>query len=179
MGIIALDLSPNNTGFMIFGGESSILHYGTLSPPPSLSRAKRIFYTKEILRVMCEVFNVREAAIEDYAYHLRSSATTFLREQGGAVKQMLLEKEVKVYKYNISVIKKFATGFGGASKSEMAAVLGDISDDEKLQLFKRASRLRRKLTSDEVDAFFIGRLHYDNVRRRLLGEQEWEFELEN
>lgn len=174
MVVISLDLGPNHTGFCIFEGEDSLAHFGTILPPKTLTKQKRIQYTVGILKVMCDVYGVQEAAIEDYAHKLRSSSVTFIREQGGAIKQMLLENKIKLDLYNISVIKKFATGGGGAAKKDMAKVLKSMADGpSREQAFRLTTKLRREVSEDVVDAWFIGRLHFDNVRRALLGEELW------
>lgn len=155
------------------------LHWGTISPPLALSPLKRIQYTAGMLRVLCRVYGINQAAIEDYAHKLRSSSVTPIREQGGAIKQMLIDEDIELFVYNISVIKKFATGFGGASKADMAATFISMSHTERNKLFNRMTRRRQVLTEHEIDAWFIGRLHYDNVRRKLMGEVEWVVECSN
>jgi len=161
MTLLSIDLAPTASGVCVFGGEDRVLHLDTILPPKALSVMGRQRYTVAVLRLLCELFEVSEVALEDYAHKLRSSAVTAIREQGGAVKQVLIDAGARIYLYNVSVIKQFATGHGGANTEAM------------LKAFRRTSRLRRTVTEHEVDAWFIGRLHYDNVRRRLLGEEEW------
>lgn len=174
--IIGLDLSPNNTGFVVLDGEASILHYGTLSPPSGLPQARRIWYSVGMISVISQVYSVQEAAVEDYAYQLRGAGNAFLIEHAGAVKQALLMLEIRVVRYNISTIKKFATGFGQADKIKMAEAL-DFS--EKVRLFRTGTGLRRKLTEHEIDAFFIARLHLENKKQVQAGDEGWPCIYEN
>jgi len=175
--VMSLDLGPNHTGFMIFWGEERIAEFGTLLPQLSLSMPKRIQYTTGILNVLCRVYGVHEVAIEDYAHKLRSASVTCIREQGGAIKNMLIESGIKVFIYNVSVIKKFATGLGRATKKDMARSFDIIGKEGKRITFRREARRKQSLfTEDEIDAWFIGQLHYDNVRRSLLGNELWSFE---
>ena len=102
--MISLDLGPNHTGFVVFWGEDRVADFGTILPQKMLPMSKRIQYTVGILRTLCQVYGIQEAAIEDYAHKLRSSSVTSLREQGCAIKQMLLEEGVTLFIYNISTI---------------------------------------------------------------------------
>lgn len=174
MVVISLDLGPNHTGFCIFAGEDRLVHFGTILPPLDLSVVRRCQYTVGILRMLCQVYDVQEAALEDYAHKLRSAAVTSLREQGGAIKQAMIDGNIKIYIYNVSVIKKFATGFGRAQKGDMARTLRKMKEPmSRDKVFRLTTHLRRVVSEDVVDAWFIGKLHFDNVRRILLDETPW------
>lgn len=169
-------MSPNATGFVVFGGEDTVLYFGTISPPSNLTTNRRIAYTVGVLNVIIRAYDVRNAVLEDYAHRLRSSATSAIREQGGAVKQMLLMSDVKIHIYNISTIKKFATGFGAATKMQMKVAFDRMTLADKNSIFRSVTKKRTDLTEHEIDAWFIGRLHYDNLRK-FSGEDKWPYRI--
>lgn len=156
--IIGLDLAPNATGAVIIGGDGKFLYWETITSPSILNPYRRIQYTQGRIRTLVEVFKIKEAAIEDYAHaqHGRGDAT--VREQGGIIKNMLIEMRIKVFLYNISTIKKFAVGDGKADKDEMK------------EAFIKLTKKRKDITEHVIDAYFIAQIHYTNHRLKLLGE---------
>jgi len=148
--IIGLDLAPNATGACILDGDGKLVYWETISSPLMLNVYRRIQYTAGYIDVICRAFDLTEAAIEDYAHAAHARGEASIREQGGVIRNRLIELGMPVFLYNISTIKKFATGDSRAGKDEMFAE------------FRKVTRKRKDITEHVVDAFFIASVHYYN-----------------
>ena len=161
--IIGLDLAPNATGVAIIGGDGEFIYWETIVAPSVLNPSRRIQYSLGRVRVLVEVFGIKEAAIEDYAFAQHGKGDATVREHGGIIRNMLLERGIKIFLYGISTIKKFATGSGGADKGAM--------NESFIKLCKK----RKDKTEHVVDAYFLAQIHFTNIRLKLLGEDLYTF----
>ena len=73
--IVSLDLAPRASGVTVFSAEDELIYWDTILPPIDLSRPKRIGYSVDVLMAICKAFEVKEAAIEDYAFGAGGTGT--------------------------------------------------------------------------------------------------------
>lgn len=169
MRIIGLDLSLTATGLAL---PDDSLETIRVKLPEHALEERRV----ERLRDLCALIDRRTrdsdmAVLEGYAYS-RSGAAHSLGELGGVVKVCLLQRGVRFVCPGSTVVKKYATGNGGAGKDRVLAAA--IKDAIRRQLPEPSG-------DDEADAYWLRRMALDHYgeeevnadRRHLLDAITW------
>lgn len=126
------------------------------------------FYTHEIERfamladkvlAILEGFNVKEVALENYAYSA-TGRVFHIAENTGILKFKLLEMGYLLHTYEPTVIKKFATGKGNAKKEQMYESFHKETGVNLVHELGSTSKKIGSPISDIVDSYFIAKFHY-------------------
>lgn len=112
---LGIDLSLTKAGFVVLSdnpGET----WRFARPPRGVDGIARIIWWRESTVAFAREHNVRNIALEDYAFSARGAKTHETGELGGVVRIALLEAGCTIWLVNPSTLKKLGTGKGNASK---------------------------------------------------------------
>lgn len=107
------------------------------------------------------VYNVENVFIEDYSYG--STGRVFhIAENAGVLKQKLWKYEIKFETIAPTVIKKFATGKGNASKQRMEEVFVEETGVDLRGMLSLTDKQNNPI-SDIIDSYYIVKTGVYNV----------------
>lgn len=144
--VVGLDLSITCTGYARTDGTT-----GTV-PTKTNDRDQRLIIIREALRPVVE--DAHAAVLEDATSGLRGAAMLAVHHLQGVVRALLMDLGVPYAVVPPNTLKKYATGDGGASKTDMA-----------MAAFKRAGiEFEKDKGGDQCDAWWL----------RCAGLEHWE-----
>lgn len=168
--VVGLDLSCDQSGVAL-PDKTTVIK----PPKPSGKRTlvddlERLAYIEADVRHRLETYRPDLVVIEDYARGLKSASAHRLAEVGGVVRLVCWRAAAPVAIVNVQHLKIYATGKGGATKSQMATAA-----------HKRAGL--EFATEDECDAWWLQAMGLDylghpvcelpQLHRGALGKVSW------
>lgn len=141
MRILALDLSINCPGWCV-GDDGRYIASGYQEQEDKrASIYTRIERNLEFIKGLIAKYEIEAVWLEEIAFSARSSGQ-MLTEQQGIIKYWCRDREIPVFSFSITAIKKFITGDGNAKKPEMIAAVQGLGYSNVYQ-------------NDEADAIAI------------------------
>lgn len=147
--IIGIDPGSIKTGFGVIKNEKNkLLHiaHGTIHAKGD-SVAERLYF---IYKNLCEIILLHqpnESAVEEVFMHANVQSALKLGQARGVALVALAHHAVPVHEYGARVVKKTATGYGAADKTQMQFMV-------KMQL-----HLKENPPADAADALAIAICH--------------------
>ena len=143
MRVLGLDPGSNRLGYAVVEREE-LLCKGIIKLEGKLEeRAGKIF--EEIIKLV-EKFEIKEAALEEIFLGRSTASLIKLAHARGALLAALGVKNVEVFEYHPSRIKKSITGNGAATKSQVIWMVKNIFGIHRV-------------TQDEADAIAVAYCH--------------------
>ncbi|MFQ3670445.1 MAG: crossover junction endodeoxyribonuclease RuvC [Verrucomicrobiia bacterium] len=131
MRVLGIDPSVRGTGYAVLewdGQGTRALTWARVSNPPKLSHAACLAEIYRAIRQAIETFAPDHVAIEGVIYVQNTRTAILLGGARGAALAAVGEAGLPVHEYPARLVKKAATGFGGAAKQQvgfmMRALLG-------------------------------------------------------
>lgn len=149
MMIIGIDPGSIKTGFGIIKNEKNKLTqiaYGTIHAKGDSVAARLYFIYKNLCEIIL-LYQPNESAIEEVFMHANVQSALKLGQARGAALVALAHHVVPVHEYSARVVKKTATGFGAADKTQIQFMV-------KMQL-----GLKENPPVDAADALAIAICH--------------------
>jgi Holliday junction resolvasome RuvABC endonuclease subunit len=157
-GVIGLDLAAERSGIAYPDGTTAAILAPKIKGARKRTLADDLARLDHIAAYVTDVLahhETRLAVIEDYAPGIRSAAAHRLAEISGAVRLACWRAGVPVALVNVMHLKIYATGSGGATKSQMAT----------------SAQARAGLvfpTEDECDAWWLRAMGLDAVGQPVI-----------
>ena len=149
--VIGIDPSVKSTGFGIIeysDNNYSVLSYGCIKPPRSLSFHDKLNNIRIHLEDLIKTHRPDEVAIENPFYALNIKTAITLGQVRGAALVAIAAQECPLFEYSPLEVKKAVTGYGQADKNQMITMIKAllaINDD--------------KLETDAADALSVAFCH--------------------
>lgn len=134
--VLAIDPSLRRNGLCISDGTTWLLE------PKDLTGVQRLSWLRDEMEAILEDYQPHVVMLENYA-HGKGNRAHQIGEWGGVLRLLLQDMGRPVVLVAPKSVKVFATGNGGAGKSEMVAAMSEV-----------AGRQFRK-EGDEADAFAL------------------------
>lgn len=120
--ILGIDPGTHKTGFGVLKGKIP-LEYGCIMPQKSLPLEKKYLEIFEAVCFLIQKYKPQALSVETQFVHKNSQSAIKLGMARGAVIIAAAKFDVPVFEYAPKKIKLAATGHGGASKHQVAAML--------------------------------------------------------
>ena len=149
--VLGIDPSVKSTGFGIIeysDNNYSVLSYGCIKPPRSLSFHDKLNNIRIHLEDLIKTHRPDEVAIENPFYALNIKTAITLGQVRGAALVAIASQKKLLFEYSPLEVKKAVTGYGQADKNQMITMIKAllaINDD--------------KLETDAADALSVAFCH--------------------
>ena len=162
MKIIGIDPGLRFSGFGIISNENyttSLLDSGYLSLPSSKSLPERVALFHDFFIAKITSFHITDLALE--TPFLGKNAQNFLKlgYLRGIVYLLVQKNNITLHEYSPREIKQAITGWGGASKEQVARVI--------LQLFPRLEKPKKEDVTDALAISLCGMWKKNQKRMSL------------
>jgi len=129
-----LAIDPSLTGFALVSfdreGYQGFIEKSTKTAKTVRDRIARYHQLVDLVDEWISEKNIEYVFIEGYSYASKGRAIVSLAEFGGVLRNFLCSRDVKVVEVAPTMLKKFVTGKGNASKVLVATVLAKKYDME-------------------------------------------------
>lgn len=155
MRILGIDPGLAIAGFCIIdveGDTYKLVSSGAIRTDKNISEAARLLEIKDDLETIVQKFEPDEASVEKL-FFFRNYTTIVPVAQARGIIMMVLEKyNVKINEYPPMVVKQTLTGYGKATKNEVARAVGNVVEGKLPKL------------DDTIDAIAIAICHARNAQ---------------
>ena len=136
--VLGIDPSVKSTGFGIIeysDNNYSVLSYGCVKPPPSLSFHEKLNNIRSHLEDLIKTHRPDEVAIENPFYALNIKTAITLGQVRGAALVAIASQKKPLFEYSPLEVKKAVTGYGQADKNQMITMIKALLaiEDDKLE----------------------------------------------
>ncbi len=155
MRILGIDPGLAIVGYCIIdieGDEYKLVSSGSIRTDKKNSDAARLLEITNDLETIIKQFEPDEASVEKL-FFFRNYTTIIPVAEARGIIMMLLEKyNVKINEYTPMVVKQTLTGYGRATKDEVAVAVGNVVEGKLPKL------------DDTIDSIAIAICHARNMR---------------
>jgi len=156
--ILGIDQSFTSTGIVILDKDGNVFKHSIISTDKSKDNTERALDVSRDISKFVRRYKVKKVALEGIPFMSRSNITRDLAGlQYTIINLVKLFEGITCEVYPPTMVKKFATGTGKASKDEMVASLPNDLKEEVMAIPKSKGRY------DITDAYFIAKLLYTNL----------------
>jgi Holliday junction resolvasome RuvABC endonuclease subunit len=152
---MGIDQSLSNTGITILKKEINIvkiLDSFSINTKNEGPVEERIYFIVNKIEEYIYKYKVGFVCIEDLAFNSNTNSSKILAGLFFSILNMFIRNNVSYRVVNIKTLKKFATGYGNASKEDMFCSLGK---DLQNKLFEFSKIKNKKRFEDIVDSYFL------------------------
>ncbi len=120
--LLGIDPGLASTGYALLGGDNQVLACGTLrtEPGPPGPRLHRIVSG---LSAVLAAHEIREAAMEELFMGRNTTSVIAVAQARGAILATLEARGIPTFEYKPAQVKAVLTGYGMASKAQIARML--------------------------------------------------------
>jgi crossover junction endodeoxyribonuclease RuvC len=132
--IIGIDPGSRLTGCAVIessGGKTKCLMQTTLRAKGSMLSERIVSLAEQLQTIICE-YQPTEASIEQVFVKLNPQSALTLGQARGALLLTLAKNNIAIAQYAPRAIKKAATGYGAATKSQMQQMMQQLFNLDKL-----------------------------------------------
>lgn len=160
MVVLGIDPGLQYCGYGILkkdGSKVTLLDYGYLALPPKKTIAFRLARIHSFFEEKIQLWNVTDLSLE--TPFLGKNAQNFLKlgYVRGLLYLLVENNSISIHEFSPREIKRGLTGFGGASKEQVACVI--------LKLFPRMEKPKKEDVTDALAVTLCGLWH---ARQRIL-----------
>lgn len=119
------------------------------------------FISNFFIDKLCAV-NCKDLAIEDYAFGAKGAAFT-IGENTGVMKHKAFHKNIDLYTYAPTAVKKFATGKGNAKKDQMHDAFFQETSIDLTKVFDYTKTSIGSPIADLVDSYYVCKYMFNQV----------------
>lgn len=154
MRVIGIDPGSYTLGYGIVEevkkGQIRKISSGTIKVPKGLPPEKRLSLIYSRLTEIIDEFKPQEASIEEVFFSKNVKTALSLGQVRGVVFLCLCQKEIALYQYSASEVKRAITGYGRADKYQVQSMVRNILELDDLP------------GPDEADALAIALCHINS-----------------
>lgn len=135
MRIIGIDPGMAIVGYCLIDVENdcyNVITCGSIQTPKTNSNSERLLEIHNDLKELVEKYKPTMAAIEKLFYFKNAKTIMPVSEARGVIVMTLEQMGVKIFEYTPLEVKQTITGFGRATKPEVATIVSTILNNQKL-----------------------------------------------
>ncbi|HMQ11762.1 MAG TPA: crossover junction endodeoxyribonuclease RuvC [Oligoflexia bacterium] len=151
--VLGIDPGSLHTGYGVLSQQGSRLIYidsGVISPNKSLAFEQRLNFIYETLKLVMLKHQVTSVAVESIFYGKNVKSALILAHARAMALLLAAQHKLKVYEYSPLEVKIACTGYGRASKDQVASMIQ--------HLFPKFAH-KEKSKADESDALSVALCH--------------------
>ncbi|MCI5072626.1 crossover junction endodeoxyribonuclease RuvC [bacterium] len=151
--VLGIDPGSLHTGYGVISQQGSRLIYidsGVVSPNKSLSFEQRLNFIYETLKTVVLQHHVSSVAVESIFYGKNVKSALILAQARAMALLLAAQHNLKVYEYSPTEVKIACTGYGRASKEQVASMIQ--------HLFPKFAH-KETSKADESDALSVALCH--------------------
>lgn len=154
--VLGIDPGSLHTGYGVLSQQGSRLMYvdsGVISPNKFLAFEQRLNFIYETLNVVLLKHQVTSLAVESIFYGKNVKSALILAQARAMALLLAAQHKLKVYEYSPMEVKIACTGYGRASKEQVASMIQ--------HLFPKFAH-KTKSKADESDALSVALCHLNS-----------------
>lgn len=126
MKILGIDPGLAIVGYSILetkNGENILISSGSIQTDKNKSDASRLFEIEQDLKTLLDKYKPQIASIEKLFYFKNQKTIIPVAEARGVILSVLESKSIPIYEFTPIEVKQMITGYGRASKEEVAKMV--------------------------------------------------------
>ncbi|MEG1788521.1 MAG: crossover junction endodeoxyribonuclease RuvC [Kiritimatiellia bacterium] len=151
---LGIDTSLRSTGIGIIraeGNAHTVLYYAPIRTSPSKPMSEALAHLEIEINRLLEEWQPTEAAIEGVFYAKNAKTAMILCHARGVVVAACAKRNIPVYEYSPTEVKRAVTGVGSAEKAQVQMMVARILS------------IKAPLQNDAADALAIALAHLHRV----------------
>jgi crossover junction endodeoxyribonuclease RuvC len=151
--LLGVDPGLQRTGWGIIsikGNQLSYIACGVVKPKVDAPLAQRLRQLHDGLAAVLDTYKPAESAVEETFVNKSGASTLKLGQARGGILLTLSLRDIPVYEYSATLVKKSVVGNGHADKAQVAMMV---------QTLLPASRGDKAVTADAADALAVAICH--------------------
>ena len=135
MRILGIDPGIGITGYSIIEAQDDcyeLVSCGSIQTDKSLSHQKRLAEIYRDIKQICATFNPQSAAIEQLFFFKNQKTIIPVAEARGVILSVLQKNKIKIQEFTPIEVKQIITGYGRATKDEVAKIVQMSIEYKKL-----------------------------------------------
>ena len=157
--LLGIDPGLASTGYALLSGDNQVLACGTIKTAPGPTGPRLHQIVTEVASVLAS-YEIREAAMEELFVGRNTTSVIGVAQARGAILATLEARGIPTFEYKPAQVKAVLTGYGMASKAQIARMLA-------LQVASAG-----KMDDHAADAIAIAVCHARSGKLRIAAQQK-------